>query len=236
MPDTTPSVNTWFNRGKQAGAFLKNTPIRATLATGLRSYIPGAILGQAAYDYAQYRGNQMANDPAVANRMQNMRDLMARGYTPTDKDDRWTYAEGSTAGGLVIYEDGRLAYSNHSTDPASDFHSHNAFDLVRIHKFGELDEGVSNKVTAGNMPSFKALSNLLKDDEETKLVLGQEAIAEATKMINVYKEFAETCLAIPVFTGRKTEKEKFAIAVNTLTEFISIILSFTVVKHRKTRW
>lgn len=102
-------------------------------------------------------------------------------YIPTDKDDRWTYAEGSTAGGLVIYEDGRLAYSNHSTDPASDFHSHNAFDLIRIHKFGELDEGVSNKVTAGNMPSFKALSNLLKDDEETKLVLGQEAIAEAWK-------------------------------------------------------
>ncbi len=47
-------------------------------------------------------------------------------YLPTDKDDHWTYAEGSTAGGLVIYEDGRLAYSNHSTDPASDFHSHNA--------------------------------------------------------------------------------------------------------------
>ena len=34
-------------------------------------------------------------------------------------------------------------------------------------------------------------------------------------MLGVYKEFAETCLAIPVFTGRKTEKEKFAGAVAT---------------------
>lgn len=100
-------------------------------------------------------------------------------YLPTDKDDRWTYAEGSTAGGLVIYEEGKLAYSNHSTDSASDFHSHNAFDLVRIHKFGNLDEGISKKVTAGNMPSFKALAKLLEEDEETKLVLGKEAIAEA---------------------------------------------------------
>ena len=38
---------------------------------------------------------------------------------------------------------------------------------------------------------------------------------ETMKMLGVYKEFAETCLAIPVFTGRKTEKEKFAGAVAT---------------------
>ena len=35
------------------------------------------------------------------------------------------------------------------------------------------------------------------------------------KMLGVYKEFAENCLAIPVITGRKTEKEKFAGAVAT---------------------
>lgn len=100
-------------------------------------------------------------------------------YIPTDNADRWTYAEGSTAGGLVIYEDGKYAYSNHSTDPASDFHDHNAFDLVRIHLFGNQDEGVSNKTTAGNMPSFKAMVEMLQDDEETKKILGREAVAEA---------------------------------------------------------
>ena len=35
------------------------------------------------------------------------------------------------------------------------------------------------------------------------------------EMLEVYKEFAENCLAMPVITGRKTEKEKFAGAVAT---------------------
>ena len=34
-------------------------------------------------------------------------------------------------------------------------------------------------------------------------------------MLEIYKEFAENCLAIPVITGKKTEKEKFAGAVAT---------------------
>lgn len=43
----------------------------------------------------------------------------------------------------------------------------------------------------------------------------KEAEAETLKFLNVYKEFAENCLAIPVIIGRKTEKEKFAGAVAT---------------------
>ena len=37
-------------------------------------------------------------------------------YTPTEDPNRWTYTNGSTAGGLVIYDD-KYAYSNHNTDP-----------------------------------------------------------------------------------------------------------------------
>ena len=59
-------------------------------------------------------------------------------YTPTAKEDRYTYAAGSTAAGLVIYDGDVFAYSNHSTDPAGG-RLCNAFDLVRIHKFGHLD-------------------------------------------------------------------------------------------------
>ena len=43
----------------------------------------------------------------------------------------------------------------------------------------------------------------------------EEALEETMKMLGVYKEFAENCLAIPVICGRKTEKEKFAGAVAT---------------------
>ena len=45
----------------------------------------------------------------------------------------------------------------------------------------------------------------------------EEAEEETRKMLNIYKEFFEKFLAIPVITGRKTEKEKFAGAEYTLT-------------------
>ena len=44
-----------------------------------------------------------------------------------------------------------------------------------------------------------------------------EAEEETKCMLNVYKEFFEKFLAIPVITGRKTEREKFAGAEYTLT-------------------
>lgn len=45
----------------------------------------------------------------------------------------------------------------------------------------------------------------------------EEAEAETKGMLEVYKDFFEKYLAIPVLTGRKTEKEKFAGAEYTLT-------------------
>ena len=45
----------------------------------------------------------------------------------------------------------------------------------------------------------------------------EEAEKETRDMLNVYKTFFEDYLAIPVVTGRKTEKEKFAGAEYTLT-------------------
>ncbi|HBI1001685.1 TPA: hypothetical protein PJK85_002768, partial [Staphylococcus aureus] len=46
--------------------------------------------------------------------------------------NRYTYHEGSTAGGLVLYENNKFAYSHHNTDPVSGMLV-NSFDLVRIH-------------------------------------------------------------------------------------------------------
>ncbi|MBQ9977310.1 MAG: proline--tRNA ligase [Clostridia bacterium] len=45
----------------------------------------------------------------------------------------------------------------------------------------------------------------------------EEAEAETIRMLNVYAEFVEKYLAIPVIKGVKTEKERFAGAVNTYT-------------------
>ncbi|HZK26787.1 MAG TPA: proline--tRNA ligase [Thermoclostridium sp.] len=45
----------------------------------------------------------------------------------------------------------------------------------------------------------------------------EEAMEETLKMLNVYAEFCENILAIPVIKGQKTEKEKFAGAKATYT-------------------
>lgn len=57
-------------------------------------------------------------------------------YTATDKDDRLTYTGGSTVAGAVVYEDGLFLYSHHETDPCSG-QLVNAFDLVRLHLYGD---------------------------------------------------------------------------------------------------
>ena len=62
---------------------------------------------------------------------------------------------------------------------------------------------------------FLRTSEFLWQEGHTAHATEEEAMEETMKMLGVYKEFAETCLAMPVFTGRKTEKEKFAGAVAT---------------------
>ncbi len=62
---------------------------------------------------------------------------------------------------------------------------------------------------------FLRTSEFLWQEGHTVHATEQEALDETILMLNVYKEFAENVLAIPVITGRKTEKEKFAGAVAT---------------------
>ncbi len=62
---------------------------------------------------------------------------------------------------------------------------------------------------------FLRTSEFLWQEGHTAHATAEEAEAETMQMLGVYKEFAENVLAIPVITGRKTEKEKFAGAVAT---------------------
>ena len=57
---------------------------------------------------------------------------------------------------------------------------------------------------------FLRTSEFLWQEGHTVHASEQEAVEETMKMLEVYRSFAEETLAIPVFTGRKTEKEKFA--------------------------
>lgn len=94
-------------------------------------------------------------------------------YMPGDAPDRYTYAAGTTANGLVIYDGGLACYDNHSTSPASGKRL-NAFDLVRLHKFGALDAGSRTK-NPTKLPSYAAMLALVKDDARVKQALfGEE--------------------------------------------------------------
>ena len=62
---------------------------------------------------------------------------------------------------------------------------------------------------------FLRTSEFLWQEGHTVHASEEEAMEETIKMLNVYKDFMEQTLAIPVFTGRKTDKEKFAGAVAT---------------------
>lgn len=92
-------------------------------------------------------------------------------YTPTTQEDRWTFAEGSTHGGLVTYDD-LWAFSHHGTDPCGGKLC-NAFDLVRLHLYGELDSETDPEATPVNkLPSFVEMERLARSD---KRVAGQRA-------------------------------------------------------------
>ena len=62
---------------------------------------------------------------------------------------------------------------------------------------------------------FLRTSEFLWQEGHTVHATEEEAMEETMKMLAVYEEFAKTCLSMPVLTGRKTEKEKFAGAVAT---------------------
>ena len=95
-------------------------------------------------------------------------------YTPAG-DERYTYVNGSTAAGLITYDD-KFAYSHHGTDPAGG-RLCNAFDLVRIHKFGHLDTGKEKEDK--DKKSFKAMEEFASKDPFVKKHIAEEKFAEA---------------------------------------------------------
>lgn len=88
-------------------------------------------------------------------------------YNPSAIEGRFDYIPADSSAGVVVYDE-RFAYSHHATDPA---HGQllNAFDIVRIHLFG--DENAK--------ASFNAMSKLASEDDEVKLLMTTERLAAA---------------------------------------------------------
>jgi prolyl-tRNA synthetase len=64
---------------------------------------------------------------------------------------------------------------------------------------------------------FLRTSEFLWQEGHTAHATREEAVEETEKMINVYSDFAENYMALPVVKGYKTENERFAGALDTYT-------------------
>lgn len=102
-------------------------------------------------------------------------------YEPCEGRDggspRYTYLHGSTAAGLVVYED-KWAYSHHGTDPAGGKLC-NAFDLVRLHTFGLKDEDAQESTPFNRLPSYLAMVEMCAKDDGVLMQIGLDAQASA---------------------------------------------------------
>jgi len=99
-------------------------------------------------------------------------------YKPSFLEGRYDYIPADSTAGVLIYDD-KFAYSHHATDPACSKLC-NVFDLVRIHRFGELDGKADEETTPSRLPSFKAMQKLCIEDEHIKKQLAKERIEQAS--------------------------------------------------------
>lgn len=100
-------------------------------------------------------------------------------YEPSAFDGRYDYVPGEGSAGVQLF-DGKWAYSHHGTDPA---HGRllNAFDLVRIHKFGKLDAKADEETEASKLPSWKAMCEFAAEDPEVRMQLARDRQAQAAE-------------------------------------------------------
>ena len=90
-------------------------------------------------------------------------------YAPSAAEGRYDYVPGEGTAGVVVYDD-KFAYSHHATDPAGGMLL-NAFDLVRVHRFGEND----------GKTSYLKMCALAEADEAVKETLEKERLEQARK-------------------------------------------------------
>ncbi len=95
-------------------------------------------------------------------------------YEPVDNaPGRFTFTGGSTTGGAVLYDNGKFLYSHHATDPCGG-KLVNAFDLVRIHRYGDLDDEAAAGTPTNRLPSYTAMCAFAASDKQVAALLLDE--------------------------------------------------------------
>ncbi|GLC79303.1 virulence-associated E family protein [Lacrimispora brassicae] len=124
---------------------------------------------------------------------QAVADFLPEVYQPSQMPGRYDYIPADSQAGVVVYEE-KFAYSHHATDPACGMLM-NAFDMVRIHKFGDLDHHVGETTETAKLPSFRAMSEFVVSQDRVKAELARER-GEAAKNEFAVPEDWQTALEL----------------------------------------
>lgn len=112
-------------------------------------------------------------------------------YEPVDTmPGRYTFTGGSTTGGAVLYDNGKFLFSHHATDPCGG-KLVNAFDLVRLHRFGDKDDEAVPGTPTNRLPSYTAMCEVAKSDGQVAALLLDERWEKAQAAFGPIQEGAE---------------------------------------------
>jgi len=113
--------------------------------------------------------------------------FLSESYVAGSMPNRYTYVNGTSANGLEVFPDQGLVYSYQDSDPIADGRTYNVFDLVRVHKFGYLDENVKEFTPDNKKPSFLAMEHYVVTLPEVKKFGALERQAECGETFTDYE-------------------------------------------------
>ncbi len=145
-------------------------------------------------------------------------------YEPSAITGRYDYIPADSSAGVILYDD-KFAYSHHATDPASG-RLLNAFDLVRIHKFGHLDDRASENTPPSKLPSFVNMCEFAIQDDEVKAQFTKERMEQAT--IDFTEDNWQTALELDKQGKIKDTLDNIVLIIRNDSELESIAFN----KHR----
>lgn len=138
----------------------------------------------------KHQGNPLEKDGIVGafcrryNILEAIEEFLPGVYEPCDVEDRITFVGGSTTAGAVLYQDGLFLYSHHATDPCSQ-KLVNAFDLVRLHKFGHQDASSDPATPVNSLPSYIAMKDFILHKTKVSGDILNERLEKAVKEFSI---------------------------------------------------
>lgn len=145
-------------------------------------------------------------------------------YEPSAMTGRYDYIPADSSAGVILYDD-KFAYSHHATDPASG-RLLNAFDLVRIHRFGHLDDRATESTPPSKLPSFINMCEFAIQDDEVKAQFTKERMDQAT--IDFTEDNWQTALELDKQGKIKDTLDNIVLIIRNDSELESIAFN----KHR----